>query len=123
VRHASEADQGAGGPSPWRDGIEREVALGAEEAGASERSRPRSRVFRVMRLSGDVPAPPAAGRERDRQPRLLDRVRDAIRVRHYSLRTEQAYVFWIRRYILFHGKRHPELLGADEIGEFLSTSR
>jgi hypothetical protein len=40
-------------------------------------------------------------------PRLLDQVRRAIRLRHYSRRTEAAYVAWIRRFILFHGKRHP----------------
>ena len=39
--------------------------------------------------------------------RLLDRVRDKIRVKHYSIRTEQAYLDWIKRFILFHGKRHP----------------
>lgn len=43
-------------------------------------------------------------------PRLLDRVREAVRARHYSRRTEKAYVAWIRRYILFHGKRHPSEL-------------
>jgi len=41
------------------------------------------------------------------KPRLLDRVREEIRKRHYSRRTEKAYVAWIRRFILFHGKRHP----------------
>jgi len=46
-----------------------------------------------------------------RPPRLLDRVRDAVRARHYSRRTEKAYVAWIRRYILFHGKRHPLEMG------------
>jgi hypothetical protein len=55
------------------------------------------------------------------QPRLLDRVRAAIRARHYSVRTEKAYVHWIRRYILFHGKRHPESLGAPEIEAFRSA--
>ena len=40
-------------------------------------------------------------------PRLLDQVRELIRIRRYSVRTEQAYVQWIRRYILFHDKRHP----------------
>jgi len=40
-------------------------------------------------------------------PRLLDRVRAAVRARHFSRRTEQAYVGWIRRFILFHEKRHP----------------
>ena len=53
-------------------------------------------------------------------PRLLDRVRDAIRVRHYSIRTEQAYVDWTRRYILFHGKRHPSEMGRVQVEAFLS---
>lgn len=53
-------------------------------------------------------------------PRLLDQVRELIRIRHYSIRTEQAYVQWIRRYILFHHKRHPRELGADEVTAFLS---
>src|SRR5262252_1796976 len=55
------------------------------------------------------------------KPRLLDRVREAIRARHYSRRTEKTYVAWIRRYIFFHGKRHPAELGAREITEFLSA--
>ncbi|RLJ17858.1 integron integrase [bacterium endosymbiont of Escarpia laminata] len=54
------------------------------------------------------------------KPRLLDRVRDKIRVKHYSIRTEQAYVDWIRRFILYHGKRHPDQMGAKEIETFLS---
>lgn len=54
------------------------------------------------------------------QPRLLDQVRTAIRTRHYSLRTEQAYTHWVKRYILFHGKRHPLEMGAAEIEQFLS---
>jgi len=53
-------------------------------------------------------------------PRLLDRVRDAVRARHYSRRTEEAYAAWIRRYILFHGKRHPAEMGAAEITRFLT---
>ena len=48
------------------------------------------------------------------QPKLLDRVRDAIRTRHYSRRTEVAYVTWIRRYIGFHRKAHPATLGAPD---------
>jgi hypothetical protein len=52
--------------------------------------------------------------------RLLDRVRDKIRLRHYSIRTEQAYVDWIRRFILYHGKRHPETLGGPEVEGFLT---
>jgi len=53
-------------------------------------------------------------------PRLLDRLRDALRLRHYALRTEQAYVDWSRRYILFHGKCHPAALGADAVAAFLT---
>jgi integron integrase len=52
--------------------------------------------------------------------RLLDQVRKAIGLRHYSYRTEQQYVSWIRRYILFHGKRHPAELGGDHVEAFLS---
>lgn len=55
-----------------------------------------------------------------KQPRLLDRVRNALRVRHYSLRTEEAYINWIKRYIYFHNKKHPESLGEKEITGFLS---
>jgi integron integrase len=54
-------------------------------------------------------------------PRLLDRVRAVLRTRHCSLRTEKAYVAWIRRYILFHGQRHPAEMGASEITRFLSA--
>lgn len=51
---------------------------------------------------------------------FLDSVRDAIRVRHYSIRTEQAYLTWVRRFILFHGKRHPRDMGAEEVRAFLT---
>jgi len=54
-------------------------------------------------------------------PRLLDRVRHAIRTRHYSRRTEKAYVGWIKRYIFFHGKRHPAEMGAGEVTRFLTA--
>ena len=53
-------------------------------------------------------------------PKLLDRVRWHLRVKHYSIRTEQAYVDWIRRYILFHRKRHPNDMSEREITEFLT---
>lgn len=56
----------------------------------------------------------------DNKPKLLDRVRQAIRTRHYSYRAEQAYVGWIRRFILFHGKRHPAEMGKQEIERFLT---
>jgi integron integrase len=55
-----------------------------------------------------------------RKPKLLDQVRLAIRTRHYSMRTEEAYVQWIRRFILFHNKRHPREMGAHEVSQFLS---
>jgi integron integrase len=54
------------------------------------------------------------------EPRLLDRVRAAIRTRHYSIRTEQAYVDWIRQFILFHNKRNPTDMGKSEIEAFLT---
>ena len=53
------------------------------------------------------------------KPRLLERVSEAIRVRHYSRRTEEAYVFWIRKFILCHQKRHPSEMGAREVSAFL----
>jgi integron integrase len=53
-------------------------------------------------------------------PRLMDQLRECLRVRHYSLRTEDAYVDWARRFILFHGKRHPREMGAAEVQAFLS---
>jgi site-specific recombinase XerD len=55
-----------------------------------------------------------------RPRRLLDQVRDAIRLKHYSLRTEEAYVTWIKRYILFHNKRHPKEMASAEIAAFLT---
>lgn len=55
------------------------------------------------------------------EPRLLDRVRSAVRMRHYSRRTEKAYLAWIRRFIVFHGKRHPTEMGGSEVTAFLSS--
>lgn len=52
--------------------------------------------------------------------RLLDQVRDALRVKHYSSKTERTYTAWIRRFILFHGKRHPREMGASEVERFLT---
>jgi len=74
-------------------------------------------IFWNMRrnvMSHDTPA--VAGPP----PRLLERVREAIRIRHYSRRTEQAYVGWIRRFIGFHQKRHPRELGEPHVTAFLS---
>lgn len=54
------------------------------------------------------------------KPRLLDLLRTRIRLKHYSLRTEQTYIEWAKRYILFHGKRHPAGMGKEEVEAFLS---
>jgi len=66
------------------------------------------------------PHPTAGQPELGLRPRLLDQVRDSLRRRRYSLRTEKVYIHWIRRFILFHGKRHPREMGAEEVTLFLS---
>src|SRR3990167_4062155 len=71
--------------------------------------------------SSASPAVHETGPAEPPKPRLLDRVREAIRARHYSRRTEEAYVAWMRRYIFFHGKRHPAEMGAPEITRFLTS--
>ena len=69
----------------------------------------------------DYPASTEAVIPPGRQPRLLDQVRAACRVRHYSLRTERAYVGWTRRFVLAMGRRHPRTMGAAEITAFLTS--
>jgi integron integrase len=75
-------------------------------------------------MATDPPGDPAVdlqpAQKPPAQPKLLDRVREAIRSRHYSPRTEQAYVHWIRRYIFFHKLRHPADMGTQELNAFLS---
>ena len=66
-------------------------------------------------LAREAEAPPPP------KPRLLDRVRAALRARHFSRRTEEAYIAWIRRYIFFHGKRHPAEMSAPEVTRFLTS--
>ena len=73
-------------------------------------------THRSLHRAVSVPHAPTGHR-----PKLLDQVREAIRMRHYSVRTEEAYVGWIKRFILFHGKRHPLEMGEDEITRFLSA--
>src|SRR3989338_9390683 len=53
-------------------------------------------------------------------PKLLDQVRGKIRLKHYSIRTEQTYADWIKRFILFHGKHHPKDMGSQEVEAFLT---
>jgi hypothetical protein len=63
-----------------------------------------------MQADSDIPHP----------HKLLEQVADRLRVKHYSLRTEKTYVDWIKRFIWFHGKRHPKEMGAPEVEAFLS---
>lgn len=70
--------------------------------------------FNPPSLLADLPIPEPP------KPKLLDQLRDIIRLKHYSIRTEQSYVDWAKRYILFHGKIHPKEMGAKEIGAFLT---
>ncbi len=63
---------------------------------------------------------PDARSAANKKPLLLDRVKNTLRVRHYSPRTESTYLHWIRRFTRFHGKRHPATLGSKEISAFAS---
>jgi integrase len=60
------------------------------------------------------------GKSPSHRPRLLDQVRERIRLKHYSIRTEKTYLAWVRRFILFHDKRHPRDLGKSEVEAFLT---
>ncbi|MEJ2631267.1 MAG: phage integrase N-terminal SAM-like domain-containing protein [Acidihalobacter sp.] len=53
-------------------------------------------------------------------PKFLDQTRDLLRTKHYSIRTETQYLQWIKRFILFHGKKHPREMGAPEVEAFLT---
>ena len=72
-------------------------------------------MVRLGNISMSLPPAPQPD-----NPKLLDRVRDVIRLKHYSLRTEQPYADWIRRFILFHKKRHPSEMAEAEVTEFLT---
>jgi integron integrase len=75
----------------------------------TEISYPTDRAFSTIRIA-----------EGPTSPKLLDVYRDALRVKHYSARTEDTYVSWVKNFILFHNKRHPRDMGVDEIGQFLT---
>jgi integrase len=66
-------------------------------------------------MAANIASPSSANK-----PKLLDQVRDVIRRRHYSIRTEQAYTDWIKRFIIYHGKRHPRQMAEEEVTEFLT---
>ena len=67
-----------------------------------------------------VSSTPSVQAELALKPRLLDQVRDCLRRRHYSLRTEKSYIGWIRRFVHFHGLRHPLEMGPEEVTAFLT---
>ena len=67
-----------------------------------------------------MPASVPSANAAPQQPRLLDRLRDKLRLKHYSIRTEYAYVDWVKRFIRFHGTRHPAEMGAEEVERFLT---
>lgn len=69
---------------------------------------------------GDEQAGVSGGPQAGAQPRLMEQVRARMRLKHYSLRTEQAYLYWIRRYIRVNGMRHPRTLGGDVVESFLT---
>jgi hypothetical protein len=83
-------------------------------------SNPTSRTFAVIDggIQKQTDVEPLATVQK---PRLLDQVREAIRTRHYSNRTEKAYVHWIKRFVFFHDKRHPAEMAEGEIARFLSS--
>lgn len=74
-------------------------------------------VPRVPGSLGPVGEPPSGTRPSP----LVSRIREAIRTRHYSRRTEEAYVAWVRRFVRFHGLRHPATLGSADVSRFLSS--
>lgn len=65
-------------------------------------------------------APPKHSSVMHKPVSLIERVREVVRYKHYSIRTEEAYVQWVRRFVAFHGKRHPREMGAVEVRSFLS---
>src|SRR6267143_3029703 len=76
------------------------------------------RIIPRMSQPGLIKSP--AAQPSKEKPKLLHQVRAVLRTRHLSMRTEQAYVQWIRRFILFHHKRHPQEMGEQEIRQFIS---
>jgi len=68
----------------------------------------------------DLMAPIVPVASAGHNPKLLDQVRDVIRRKHYSIRTEQAYADWIKRFIIYHDKRHPAGMAEKDIAQFLT---
>ena len=82
-----------------------------------------AKIYRLSRAHrvADRPVPQLAPSGAPQKPRLLDQLRNAIRTRHFSPKTEASYVHWIKRFIFFHNKRHPDEMGEKEIAAFLSA--
>ncbi len=81
-----------------------------------------AKIYRLNReRPAASPAAPTADTTSPQKPKLLDQVHQAIRTRHYSPRTEESHVHWIKRFIFFHNKRYPIEMGEAEIGRFLSS--
>jgi len=86
----------------------------------TNRPRPTNHALAVID-GGLIPRASVQPSSTTDKPKLLDQVRQAIRTRHYSDKTEKAYIHWIKRYIFFHDKRHPAEMAEPEIGRFLSS--
>jgi len=75
----------------------------------------RNREDKIVAMAERITSPAASNK-----PKLLDQVRDVIRRKHYSIRTEQAYIDWIKRFIIYHNKRHPAEMAEEEVARFLT---
>src|SRR6266480_6328556 len=80
--------------------------------------RPNPLVFGWVTWKNEEHAPSLPAAPPHNKPKLLDQVRDVIRRKHFSIRTEQSYVDWVRRFILFHNKRHPREMAEEEVKQF-----
>jgi len=121
ARDEKQADDGAGPPAcgkihgPLRDASAqraRSFSRTPTRAGAQLRPPPWSRR---------PTSAPASSQPTGRQPKLLDRLREALRSRHYSHRTEQCYCHWVKRFNFFHHVRHPAEMGEPEVNAFLTS--
>jgi Phage integrase, N-terminal SAM-like domain len=120
VGMANESKRGKTGEG---DGGRRVSAMGHHDTGKSQRQTRRRAVPVASPTLGPAAIPvsdPASALAPPPGLKLIDQLRHALRVRHYAIRTEQAYVDWARRFIHFHGKQHPMHLGPTEVEAFLT---
>ncbi len=106
-----------------RAGIDAPAPLSVETPPGVSDSRSRGEIPPSAARSPFAPAPPVASPpvpQPGQQPKLLDRLRGALRARHYSRRTEQTYCHWVKRFIFFHNVRHPGEMGEPEVNAFLT---